>query len=265
MLVTNEGNGDLVSTLPKVQIVCATIDKVLPRPEDATALLRLLVRSATAAVMTAYTSFYCGPRHEEDLDGPEEFHVVLLDNRRSDMLGSPYADMLRCMRCGACLNHCPIYIGAGGHAYGWVYPGPMGSVLTPLLTGLEQAHTLPNACTACGRCAEVCPAAIPLPDLLRNLRAEELEQGLSPLRWRLGLKAHAWLARMPRLYQSITGLMVRLLYLCGRRRGALRSLLLKNGWTQVRDFPAPQGRTFMQLLRQQQRQQGRQQREQSRE
>jgi len=168
MLVTNEGNGDLVSTLPKVQIVCASIEKVLPRPEDATAMLRLLVRSATAAVVTAYTSFYCGPRREEDLDGPEEFHVVLLDNGRSDILGSDYQDMLRCMRCGACLNHCPVYMGAGGHAYGWVYPGPMGSVLTPLLTGLEKSHTLPNACTTCGRCAEVCPSDIPLPDLLRR-------------------------------------------------------------------------------------------------
>ncbi|MCZ6829612.1 MAG: LutB/LldF family L-lactate oxidation iron-sulfur protein [Gammaproteobacteria bacterium] len=257
MLVTNEGNGDLLSTLPKVHIVCATIDKVLPRPEDATALLRLLVRSATAAVMSAYTSFYCGPRGEVDLDGPEEFHVVLLDNRRSDILGSQYEEMLRCMRCGACLNHCPIYIGAGGHAYGWVYPGPMGSVLTPLLTGLEQSHTLPNACTACGRCAEVCPAAIPLPDLLRDLRAEERERGLSPLHWRLGLKLHAWLARLPRLYQVLTGLIVRLLHLCGRRRGALRSLLLSNGWTQVRDFPAPQGKTFKQQWKQRQREQSR--------
>jgi L-lactate dehydrogenase complex protein LldF len=251
MLVTNEGNGDLVCTLPKVQIVCATIDKVLPRPEDATALLRLLVRSATASVVSAYTSFYNGPRRDEDPDGPEAFHVVLLDNHRSEILGSQYADMLRCMRCGACMNHCPIYIGAGGHAYGWVYPGPVGSVLTPLLTGLEQSHTLPNACTTCGRCAEVCPAGIPLPDLLRGLRAEEREQGLSPLRWRLGLKLHARLARLPRLYQALTGLGVFTLRLFGKRRGALRSLLVPNGWTQVRDFPTPQGRTFMQQWKQQ--------------
>jgi L-lactate dehydrogenase complex protein LldF len=250
MLVTNEGNGDLVSTLPKVQIVCATIDKVLPRPQDATALLRLLVRSATAAVMSAYTSFYCGPRHPEDLDGPEEFHVVLLDNQRSEILGSDYEEMLRCMRCGACMNHCPVYIAAGGHAYGWVYPGPMGSVLTPLLTGLEQSHTLPNACTTCGRCAQVCPSDIPLPDLLRNLRAEENERGLSPLRWRLGLKMHSWLARCPRLYQAFTGLFIGVLHQLGKRRGALRSLLVNNGWSQVRDFPAPQGQTFMRQWKQ---------------
>ena len=252
-------DGDLVSTLPKVQIVCATIDKVLPRPEDATAMLRLLVRSATAAVMSAYTSFYCGPRQAEDLDGPEEFHVVLLDNQRSEILGSDYEEMLRCMRCGACMNHCPVYIGAGGHAYGWVYPGPMGSVLTPLLTGLEQSHTLPNACTACGRCAQVCPSDIPLPDLLRNLRAEEAERGLSPLRWRAGLKLHSWLARWPRLYQAVTGLSVAVLHQLGKRRGVLRSLLVNNGWTQVRDFPAPQGRTFMQQWKQLSAQQKREQ------
>jgi L-lactate dehydrogenase complex protein LldF len=251
MLVTNEGNGDLVSTLPKVQIVCATIDKVLPRPEDATALLRLLVRSATASIMSAYTSFYCGPKQPEDLDGPEEFHVVLLDNQRSEILGSDYEEMLRCMRCGACMNHCPVYIAAGGHAYGWVYPGPMGSVLTPLLTGLEQSHTLPNACTTCGRCAQVCPSAIPLPDLLRNLRAEERERGLSPRGWRVGLKSHSWLAARPRLYQALTGLLIRVLHKLGKRRGALRSLLVNNGWTQVRDFPAPQGHTFMQQWKQQ--------------
>jgi L-lactate dehydrogenase complex protein LldF len=256
MLVTNEGNGDLVSTLPRVQIVCATIDKVLPRPEDATALLRLLVRSATAAVMSAYTSFYCGPRRDEDLDGPDEFHVVLMDNQRSDILGSQYEEMLRCMRCGACMNHCPVYIGAGGHAYGWVYPGPMGSVLTPLLTGMEESHLLPNACTSCGRCAEVCPADIPLPDLMRDLRAEESELGLSPRSWRLGLKLHSWLAAHPRLYQTLTGLGITILHQLGKRSGALKSLGVRNGWIDVRDFPAPEGKTFMQQWKQRQEAQG---------
>lgn len=245
MLVTNEGNGDLGSCLPKVQIVCTSIDRVLPRPEDATTLIRLLVRSTLGAVASAYTSFYSGPRRKEDTDGPEEFHVVLLDNRRTDILGSDYQDMLACMRCGACLNHCPVYIGTGGQAYGWVYPGPMGSVLTPLLTGLEEASALPNACTTCGRCAEVCPAGIPLPDLLRNLRAEEHVQKLSPRRWRWGLKLHGLLARMPRLYQLLTGISIRVMHRLGRRRGSLRSLGVANGWTQVRDFPAPQNGTFM--------------------
>jgi L-lactate dehydrogenase complex protein LldF len=126
----------------------------------------------------------------------------------------------------------------------------MGSVLTPLLTGLEQSHTLPNACTSCGRCEQVCPSAIPLPALLRNLRAEERERGLSPGGWRLGLKSHSWLARRPRLYQALTGLLIKVLRQWGKRRGALPSLLVDNGWTQVRDFPAPQGSTFMQQWKQ---------------
>ena len=245
MLVTNEGNGDLVSSLPKVQIVCASVEKIVPRPEDAMAQLRLLVSSAIGTAVTAYTSFYSGPRREQDLDGPEAFHVVLLDNRRSDILGSKYQDMLACMRCGTCLNHCPVYIGAGGHAYGWVYPGPMGSILTPLLTSLEQSSELPNACTSCGRCAEVCPAAIPIPDLLRELRADENRHGITPARWRWGLKLHGWLLRFPRVYHLLSGLAIRVMHHLGRRRGVFSSLLLANGWTQVRDFPAPEGNTFM--------------------
>lgn len=250
LLVTNEGNGDLVSTLPKVQIVCSTIEKVLPRGIDATAMVRLLVRSALGQPATAYTSFYSGPRQADDLDGPDAFHVVLLDNRRTDIIGGDYQEMLRCMRCSACLNHCPIYINAGGHAYSSVYPGPMGSVLTPLLTSLESAHSLPNACTACGRCAEACPASIPLPDLLRKLRRDEAEQKLSPARWRWGLRLHNWLARAPRLYQLLTGIAIPILHRLGHKRGAFESLLLANGWTEVRDFPAPQGKTFMQQYKQ---------------
>ncbi len=245
LLVTNEGNGDLVSTLPRVHIVCASIEKLLPRPEDALAQVRLLARSAIGTAVTAYTSFYSGPRRADDLDGPEQFHVILLDNRRTEILGGNYQDMLACMRCGACLTHCPVYIGAGGHAYGWVYPGPMGSVLTPLLTSLEQASELPNACTSCGRCAEICPAAIPLPDLLRDLRAEETHSRITPARWRWGMKLHSWLARFPRLYQAVTGVTVFILSLLSRRRGGFRRLPMAQGWTQVRDFPAPQGSSFM--------------------
>ncbi len=245
MLVTNEGNGDLVSTLPRVHIVCASIEKLMPRPEDALAQIRLLARSAIGTAVTAYTSFYSGPRRAEDLDGPEQYHVVLLDNRRTEILGSNYQDMLACMRCGACLTHCPVYIGAGGHAYGWVYPGPMGSVLTPLLTGLEEASELPNACTSCGRCEEVCPAGIPLPDLLRDLRADETRAKITPARWRWGMKLHGWLARMPGLYQALTGTAIAVLSRLGRRSGGFRRLPMAGGWTQVRDFPTPQGDSFM--------------------
>ncbi|MEZ5571339.1 MAG: lactate utilization protein B [Halioglobus sp.] len=247
MLVTNEGNGDLCANLPKVLIVCTTIDRVLPLAQDATAMLRLLVRSATGQSQTCYTSFYSGPRREGDLDGPLETHFVLLDNQRSDILNSDYREMLECIRCGACLNHCPIYASVGGHAYGWVYPGPMGSILTPLLTSLEQSNALPNACTSCGRCAEVCPANIPLPDLLRDLRHEEVTKELSAPRWRFGLKAHAWLARRPPLYHTVTGMVIRVLHLWGRKRGSFTRLPMAEGWTSQRNFPAPQEKTFMQL------------------
>jgi len=230
-----------------VLIVCTTIDRVLPRAQDATAMLRLLVRSATGQAQTCYTSFYSGPRREGDIDGPVEAHFVLLDNQRSDILAGGYREILECIRCGACLNHCPIYTAVGGHAYGWVYQGPMGSVLTPLLTSLEASHQLPNACTGCGRCAEVCPADIPLPDLLRDLRHEESNKKLSAPRWRHGLKLHAWLARHPPLYHRLTAAIIPLLHLLGRKRGRFSRLPFAGGWTSQRDFPAPQEKTFMQL------------------
>lgn len=253
MLVTNEGNGDLCANLPRVLIVCTTIDRVLPLAQDATAMLRLLVRSATGQSQTCYTSFYSGPRRESDVDGPIETHFVLLDNKRSDILASDYREMLECIRCGACLNHCPIYSAVGGHAYGWVYTGPMGSILTPLLTSLEQSHALPNACTSCGRCAEVCPADIPLPDLLRDLRHEEDSKKLSAPRWRLGLKLHGWLTRHPPLYHALTSIVIPVLHRFGRKRGNFSHLPLAGGWTSQRNFPAPQGKTFMQQYKAQQK------------
>jgi L-lactate dehydrogenase complex protein LldF len=245
VIVTNEGNGDLTSTLPRVHIVTTSIEKVVPTLEDATTILRLLARSATGQEMSSYTTFSNGPRREDDLDGPEEFHVVLLDNGRSEMLGNEFHEMLRCIRCGACLNHCPVYGSVGGHAYGWVYSGPMGSVLTPLMTGLREAADLPNACTLNGRCQEVCPMSIPLPEMLRALRRREFENRLTPPRVRWGLAAWSALAKRPKLYHALTGLGVRLLGALGRKRGRFRYLPLAQGWTSVRDMPAPQGRTFL--------------------
>jgi len=204
MVVTNEGNGDLTATLPKVHIVTASIEKVVPDLESASAILRVLARSATGQPITSYTSLFSGPSGIEDLDGPDEFHVILLDNQRSQMLGSPFEDMLKCIKCGACLNHCPVYSAVGGHAYGWVYPGPMGSVLTPLMTGLKQSSDLPNASTFCGRCEEVCPMGIPLPELLRQLRNKEHEDHLTSWKTRFSLKGFMWGIQHPRVFHWIT-------------------------------------------------------------
>jgi len=244
VLVTNEGNGDLTACLPRTHLVLASIEKIVPTLEDASVLLRLLGRSATGQAATAYTSWYTGPKRPDDPDGPEYFHVVLLDNGRTNLLDGPFRDMLRCIRCGACINHCPVYGAVGGHAYGWIYPGPMGAVLTPLLLGLDEAAVLPEASTLCGRCEEVCPMGIPLPDLLRELRFRGFTARVTPRRSRLLVRAWASLVRRPWLYRLVTAIAARLLHLLGRSRGSLRRLPLGAGWTAARDLPAPAGRTF---------------------
>jgi L-lactate dehydrogenase complex protein LldF len=247
IIVTNEGNGDLTQCLPRVHIVLASLEKVVPTLEDASVILRVLARSATGQEFSSYTTLSTGPRRPGDPDGPEAYHVILLDNGRSDMLGGPFQDMLRCIRCGACLNHCPVYHAIGGHAYGAVYPGPMGSVLTPALTGVEQAGHLPGASTFCGRCEAVCPMRIPLPRMMRHWREREFERHLTPRAFRSGLGLWAFFARRPGLYHACVGPAMRLLAAFGRRRGRFRALPLAGGWTAHRDFPAPEGPTFQQL------------------
>jgi L-lactate dehydrogenase complex protein LldF len=187
IIVTNEGNGDLTQILPKAHIVIASLEKIVPTLEDAAQLLRVLARSATGQDASVYTTLSTGPRRPGDPDGPRAYHVVILDNGRSTMLGGEFEDMLRCIRCGACMNHCPVYQAVGGHAYGWVYPGPMGAVLTPSLIGVAEGGQLPNASTFCGRCEEVCPVRIPLPGMMRHWREREFERRLSPAPMRYGL------------------------------------------------------------------------------
>jgi L-lactate dehydrogenase complex protein LldF len=244
IIVTNEGNGDLTQTLPKVHIVLASIEKLVPTLEDVAEFLRVLARSATGQEMSVYTTLSTGPRRAGDPDGPRAYHVVLLDNGRSAMLAGQFREMLRCIRCGACMNHCPVYQAVGGHTYGWVYPGPMGAVLTPSLIGIDKAGHLPNASTFCGRCEEVCPVRIPLPKLMRFWREREFERHLSPATVRAGLKFWAFFARRPWLYGMATDLAARALALMGRASGRFRWLPLAGGWTDGRDFPSPQGATF---------------------
>ncbi len=244
VIVTNEGNGDLTQTLPRVHVAIASIEKIVPTLEDATSLLRFLARSATGQDFSVYTTFSTGGRRPGDLDGPEQYHVVLVDNGRSAMVGTEFQEMLRCIRCAACMNHCPVYGAIGGHAYGWVYPGPMGSVLTPALIGVDEAGNLPNATTFCGKCESVCPVKIPLPKMMRHWREREFERHLQPAAQRKNLALWAWFARRPAAYRAMTRAAVAALGFAGRKRGRFASLPLASGWTATRDMPAPEGETF---------------------
>ncbi len=170
VLVTNEGNGRMVTSLPRVHLAVVGIDKLIPGLGDLPGFLALLTRSASGQVISSYVSLTTGPRRPGDGEGPSELHVILVDNGRTALAGGPLREVLHCLHCGSCLNHCPVYRAVGGHAYGSVYPGPMGSVLSPLLWGADAFPDLPHACTLCGRCAEVCPVRIPLPAYHRRLR-----------------------------------------------------------------------------------------------
>lgn len=246
IIVTNEGNGDLTQTLPKTHIVITSIEKVVPTLEDMTLFLRLLARSATGQEFTVYNTLSTGPRRAGDADGPENFHVVLVDNGRSEMVGSEFHEMLRCIRCSACMNHCPVYGSVGGHAYGWVYPGPMGSVLTPKMIGIEKAGNLPNASTFCGKCEEVCPVRIPLPKLMRHWRNNEFEKHLSPKAVRWGLAGWGFFAKRPTLYRQLSTASNWFMRTLGGKKGRVKSLPMAGGWTDFRDLPTPTGKTFMQ-------------------
>jgi L-lactate dehydrogenase complex protein LldF len=250
--VTNEGNAELTTTLPKVHIVNVGIEKIVPSMEHCAVFIRLLSRAALGTEITQYTTFYNGPKRDDDVDGPEELHIVLVDNRRTQILDSFMRPMLRCIRCGACMNHCPVFNAVGGHPYGFVYPGPMGAILTPAMTSLEQAGDLPNACTLNGRCQEVCPVNIPLPDMMRKLREQQWRRKLTPSSVRHGLGFWAFAAKRPWLYRLGTRLSVAALRWMAGARGKITSLPLAGGWTRHRDMTAPQNGTFMDQYRRKQ-------------
>jgi L-lactate dehydrogenase complex protein LldF len=194
VLVTNEGNGRLVSSLPRVHVALIGMERLVASLADLAVMLRLLARSGTGQRLTTYTTLITGPRREGERDGPDELHVVILDNGRSKLAGGRYHEMLACIRCGACLNVCPVYRKTGGAAYGPVYSGPMGAVLVPLLAGLEQAPDLPHASSLCGACTDACPVKIPLHELLLELRRDLVEQGVAPFHERLSFRlwSYAW-------------------------------------------------------------------------
>ncbi len=249
-IVTNEGNGRMVTTLPRVHVAITGIEKVIPTLEDFATLMRLLTRSATGQPISNYVSVFTGTRGAGDADGPEHMYFILVDNGRTGLLGGEMQAMLRCIRCGACMNHCPVYKTVGGHSYGWVYPGPMGSVLTPSYVGLENALDLPHAATLCNQCGVVCPVRIPLPDLLRALREKQVDRKLRPATERLALAAWAWVAQRPRLYALATRFAARFLRMLGGGDRMASHLPFAGGWTKGREFPTGPGRTFRELYAQ---------------
>jgi L-lactate dehydrogenase complex protein LldF len=207
VIVENEGNARLATTAPKIHIVIAGIEKVIPRAQDLAVFLKLLARSATGQALSVYTSFLSGPRRAGEIDGPEEFYVVLLDNGRTRLLPDRVKrQSLYCIRCGACLNTCPVYRRIGGHSFPWVYAGPIGAILTPQFLGPAHEPALPFASSLCGACGEVCPVKIDIPRVLLELRSEvrksEAREKKNRLE-KLAFRAFAWMATHPRFYEFV--------------------------------------------------------------
>jgi len=246
-IVTNEGNEGMCTVMPRVHVAVTGIEKLLPTFEDFATIVRLLTRSATGQSISNYISLLTGVRAPGEPDGPDHMYVVLVDGGRSSLLGSEFQEMLRCIRCGACMNHCPVYQKIGGHAYGWVYPGPMGSVLTPSYVGLENALDLPQAATMCGECHVVCPVAIPLPNLLRKLRERQFDRHLRPTAERFVMAVWGFIAVRPNLYALLTTISNRFLRSLGRNKGRIQHLSMVKDWTDFRDLPTPAMKTFREL------------------
>jgi len=255
-LVENEGNGRLSTTVPRIHIAITGIEKVVEKLADVPPLLEILTKSATGQPITTYFNMITRPRQRGEKDGPEQVHLVLLDNGRSRIrIDDEMLDTLRCIRCGACMNHCPVYVHVGGHAYGTTYPGPIGVVLEPQRLGIDQVGSLTSACSLCGACGEVCPVRIPLPKLINRLRAEAVEaQGEASvdnaIRGRGSLRkpveAIVWklwriLYSSPLLYRLFTRMATRLRRLTPPRLGA---------WTRYRSAPQPAARSLAELARQ---------------
>ncbi|HKB41519.1 MAG TPA: LutB/LldF family L-lactate oxidation iron-sulfur protein [Gemmataceae bacterium] len=253
VLVTNEGNGRLTTTCPRVHVALVGIEKVIPRLADLPVFLKLLARAATGQTLSVYTTLLTGPRRPGELDGPEEFHLVLVDNGRTRILASPFRESLQCIRCGACLNACPVYRRIGGHAYGGVYSGPIGSILTPLYDSVADNPDLPHASSLCGACQAACPVKINIPHMLIGLRelqhegkAAEKGQAARRGKWteRLAYRLAREVLSRPWLYRLVLRF-ARFFLRFGARDGWLRRMPGAGAsWTQARDFPAPAARSF---------------------
>ncbi|WP_088034547.1 LutB/LldF family L-lactate oxidation iron-sulfur protein [Evansella clarkii] len=244
-LVTNEGNADLVTALPKTQITVMGMERIVPTFEEMEVLVSLLTRSAVGQKLTSYISVLTGPREAQDADGPEEFHLVIVDNGRSDILGGEFQSILQCIRCAACINVCPVYRHIGGHSYGSIYSGPIGAVLSPLLGSYDEYKELPYASTLCGACTEVCPVKIPLHDLLHKHREVIVEkEGKAPIAEKLLMKSFGIGAASPMLYKFGTKFAPTALNPYTNGESISKGPGPMKAWTDIREFPAPNKERF---------------------
>ena len=257
VLVENEGNARLTTSAPRIHIAVAGIEKLIPRAQDLATFLKLLGRSATGQPLTVYTSFLSGPRRTDEIDGPTEFYVVLLDNGRTKLLGDrAKRQSLYCIRCGACLNHCPVYRKIGGHSFPWVYSGPIGAIITPQFMGLNHEPALPFASSLCGACAEVCPVKIDIPQVLLDLRAEtkqaEQRTGTNRLE-RLIFRLWAWVMCHPRIYEMAAMVASGMAPTENggwlKRAPALMNVAPVRAWLSQRDLPPAPAKSFRELWR----------------
>jgi L-lactate dehydrogenase complex protein LldF len=249
VLVTNEGNGRMATSLPRVHIAVMGVEKVIPSMSDLAVFLAILAKSATGQKLSVYTTLVQGPRRPGELEGPEEFHLVLLDNGRIAQIAGTLRESLYCLRCGACLNVCPVYRQIGGHAYGYTYPGPIGILLTAMLNGVGSVKDLAHASSLCGACADACPVRIDIPRMLIELRKEVDERRIAPWAERMVFALFARVLRSPTLYR-LGARIGRTLQRPFLRDGRIRALpSFFGGWTKTRDLPAVAARTFQERWR----------------
>ncbi|WP_059106047.1 LutB/LldF family L-lactate oxidation iron-sulfur protein [Shouchella shacheensis] len=243
-LVTNEGNARLSTTIPKTHIAVMGMERIVPTWEELDVLVTMLCRSAVGQKLTSYVTGLTGPRGEDDLDGPEDFHLVIVDNGRSNILGTAFQSALHCIRCAACINVCPVYRHVGGHSYGSIYPGPIGAVLTPLLEGYDDHKDLPYASSLCAACTDACPVKIPLHEHLIEHRKVIAEQKRTPRTERMAMKGFGMVSSSPKLFE-----------LAEKSAPLVLSPFTKDGkiekgpgplkdWTDIRDFPIPERESF---------------------